>query len=77
MNWQLEAYPLLMDELSGIMDDIRSDEKSSKIIQYINTQKLPITFREVQRKFNIKKADVEIAVAGVFKHNGKNILHRT
>lgn len=76
MKWQMEAYPLLMDELSGVMDEIRIDEKSSKILQYINDQKLPITFRQVQRKFTIRKKDVEIAIAGKFKHDGKTILDR-
>jgi len=76
MKWQMEAYPLLMDELSGVMDEIRIDQKSSKILQYINDQKLPIKFRQVQRKFTIHKKDVEIAIAGKFKHDGKTILDR-
>ncbi len=76
MKWQMEVYPLLMDEFSGVMEEIRTDEKSSKILQYISDQKLPITFRQIQRKFTVKKKDVEIAVAGLFKHDGKTILHR-
>ncbi len=77
IKWQMEAYPLLMDELSGVMDEVRSDEKHEKVIQYIGDQKLPITFRQVQRKFNIRKKDVENSIAGVFRNDGRKILHRT
>jgi hypothetical protein len=76
IKWQIEPYPLLMDELSGVMDEIRTDEKSSKILQYISDQKLPIKFRQVQRKFTLHKKDIEIAIAGQFKHDGTNIFHR-
>ncbi len=76
MQWQMAAYPLLMDELSGVMDEVRSDEKSIRILQYISDQKLPITFRQVQRKFTVKHIDVEKAVMGLFKHDGKTITDR-
>jgi len=76
LKWQMEVYPLLMDELSGISDEKRKDTQKSKILQYLGEQKLPLTFREVQRKFTIKKQDVEIAIAGVYKHDGRKILSK-
>ncbi len=77
MQWQIESYTLLMDELSGVMDEVRADDKNSKILQYISEQKLPITFRKIQRRFTIKKQDVEKAIAGKYKQDGTNILQRT
>ncbi len=75
-KWQFESYPLLMDEVGGIMDEVRTDDRDAKILQYVGEQKLPIPFRTVQRKFNIKKDAVIKAVASWYKIDKYNILYR-
>ncbi len=76
VKWVISRYDNLIDEVSGVSAEIRSDEKSSKILQYVNDHKLPITLREVYKPMHLKRADVEIAIAGIFKHDGKNITAR-
>ena len=58
-----------MEEITGILDEIRTDEKSNNILQYISDQKLPISMRQVYRKFHLKKSDVEKVIAGLYKHD--------
>jgi len=76
LKWQIEVYQDLIDEFSGLSDEKRNDNLKSKILQYIAEQKLPLTFREVQRKFTIKKHDVETAIAGTYKQDGRRILSK-
>ncbi len=65
-----------MDETNGVNEEIRTDEKSNNIFKYIEEKKLPIPMRQVYRKFHLKKADVERAVAGFYKYDGKVILSK-
>jgi hypothetical protein len=76
MSLQMEAYPLLMDELSGVMDEVRSNEKSSKLIEYINTHKLPISFRELSQAHFGKKADIQKMIAGIYDSDKSNITRK-
>ncbi len=76
VKWVIAHYDNLINEVSGVNDEIRSDEKSSKILQYILDQKLPVSIRQVYRKFNTTRKEVEITIAGRFKHDGKTITSR-
>lgn len=76
LEWIISQYDALMDEINGVNEEIRTDEKSNDILKYIEEQKLPIPMRKVYRKFHLKKADVERAVAGFYKHDGKDILSK-
>ncbi len=76
MKWIISPYDNLMNEVSGVNEEIRGDEKSIKILAYIREQKLPITLRDVYRKMNLKRVDIERAILGIYKCDGKTITSR-
>lgn len=76
VEWIISEYDILMEEIAGVLEEIRTDEKSNNILQYIAEQKLPISLRQIYRKFHLRKADVESAIARVYRHDGKDVLSK-
>ena len=75
-KWQFESYNIIIDEVGGLADELRVEDRVIKLINYIDTHKLPITFRELSHAHFGKKSELIKMLADHYKMDKSSVIQK-